>query len=851
MRWVLTLTGASLLVMACVFPDMFIFGKRSFMILHDTEIPFENTFALTTYLYHGGLQLWDRFDQMNLSYFQLSAGIYTLANMATAMLYWLISPLFSYSAEAFHRIQTWGFFSFTTFIRVLGGFLLLRQLKVPLLANTLANLLLNTVLLSYLFLGVLTDNLYSYFPLLLYVLVRILEGRRIIDIAWLGLLTAIMIANSPLFALGYFYVVVHFFILALLVFVLLDPVERSRSWQWPTGMGQWRLMLLIALGAVIILLPQIVLSPSLKTDFFIAHSGLSGDDGRMRHMFDINRYFDPTGKGFISPKDFLVKAIDYQNNSWRDSWIFYGVSTLFLTALGIFLSSRRIKWVFVAGIMAIFLINVQPHLTSPLSIGHWINALTNPFNFLLRSFHMSTLLMPFLFFPLVAFGLQIILGHDEHTISARWKPFFVFCAAVFLLSLWFVPAPLKLYVYGLEFLWGIAAGIAFLKPAQALRITLFLIVVAFGIEWMAVSVFMHSSVRKEERPLEAMQINGLDTTMPLVVDFQNPKILPFREFDRVDLRFIEPDIYSYQNNFGLFYQFGTLARFMHGPSLYRPMPMAYATLYQDREMQWYLVHNPRTFSLADYAAPENRLNFYNVLASGLYERVAMVDRREKDAEHLTDPAQMSFGPRPADQRWKTFTFDLKAAQVSSRGDSLEYGFKLPDDFPRWLSTTVFTPDYESWKLSMGGQSLAPVQGKLIQDYTFDVQNVREEWLILRLPKTPKPDGKIELQVKMPQDISDVWQNGHDRLGITYEAWRDGWLIIHYPYDPKWEISIDGKPSRVYRVNRYFIGTPISQGIHKVLLSYWPHTPLRLLLFLSLIGVWLGFIALMIYLWRSK
>ena len=109
MRWILTATAVSLLVMACVFPEMLVFGKRSLMTLHDTEIPCENIFALTTQLYHGGLQLWDRFDAMNVAYFHLSGGIYTLVNMASALIYWIISPLFFYSAEAFHRIQALSF----------------------------------------------------------------------------------------------------------------------------------------------------------------------------------------------------------------------------------------------------------------------------------------------------------------------------------------------------------------------------------------------------------------------------------------------------------------------------------------------------------------------------------------------------------------------------------------------------------------------------------------------------------------------------------------------------------------------------------------------------------------------
>ena len=856
MRWVWVATGVSLMVMACIFPEMLILGKRSFMTLHDTEIPCENIFALTSFCYHGGLQLWDRFDAMNLSYFQLSAGMYTLVNMASALIYWIFSPLFFYSAEAFYRMQALSFFSLTSLIRIFGGYLLLRHLGVTLLPTVLALIFMNTVLSSHLFLGVLTDNLYSYFPLMMYLLVRITDQRKILDAAWFMLFMAVAVANSPLFTLGYFYVVVHFFILSLLVYVFGGGQKVPRAWAWPVSRGQRQAVLLLVILSVVIVLPQAFLYKSLKTDFFIAHSGLSGQDGRMNHVFDIKRYFDVTGKGFVDPVDFLAKAVDYKNNTWRDSWMFLGVSTLFLSLLGLVLSRQRIKYVFAGTIAAVFLINTVPDPHAPLSVMHWVNALTNPFNFLLRSFHMSTLLMPFLYFPLVAFGLQALFdsaqGGSKGFYQERANVFFRLYLIVFFLSICFVPGPLKLYVGGVEFLWGLVLATVFFIPKPSSKLVLGVVIVIFCLEWSAVSVFIHNSMEKEELPMVARQINGLDTSMPLLLDFQNPKILPFREFDRVDLRFIDPTIYSYQNNFGLFYQFGTLARFMHGPSLYRPMHISYANLYRDREIQWYLLHNPKTFSLADYAAPENRLNFYNVLSLGLGERVAMVGAEEKDPQQLTDPARMAFAPQPNNQSWKTFSFNKSEARLRHRGGSVEYGFKLPDNFPLYLSTTVFTPDEASWNLSVGGHDLLPAQGKLTQDFTFDVQNVKEGWLFVQLPGSMDwGEQPIELHVKMPQGISNVWCNTHDRLGITYEAWEDGWLVIHYPYDLKWQISIDGKPVRVYRVDRYFIGTPISKGTHQVLIAYWPRTPLRFLLGLSLIGAVIGFMAMVVYLWRSK
>ena len=44
--------------------------------------------------------------------------------------------------------------------------------------------------------------------------------------------------------------------------------------------------------------------------------------------------------------------------------------------------------------------------------------------------------------------------------------------------------------------------------------------------------------------------------------------------------------------------------------------------------------------------------------------------------------------------------------------------------------------------------------------------------------------------------------------------------------------MDSRQVHFYRANKSFIGFPISKGEHKILIQYWPHSPLRLLLLVS-------------------
>ena len=71
-------------------------------------------------------------------------------------------------------------------------------------------------------------------------------------------------------------------------------------------------------------------------------------------------------------------------------------------------------------------------------------------------------------------------------------------------------------------------------------------------------------------------------------------------------------------------------------------------------------------------------------------------------------------------------------------------------------------------------------------------------------------------------------------------------LSNYPYDKKWKIAIDGKPSQIYKANYSFMAVPIRKGNHTILLQYWPDTYLRLALCLSYLMVFFVLIFVFYY-----
>ncbi len=175
---------APLIAAALLFPDLLVFHKQSFGWAHDPEAPMHNVFALVSQWSHGGIALFDRFDQFNLVYAQLTSGIYTVVNVVLAAVYLLCAPFYSHPGEAFHGLYSSGFHALTILLRTLGGYLFLRRLRIDPCITIASLVLLNTVMSLPMYFGLLTNVLYSYLLLVLYFIWSFFEDYSLKDFAY-------------------------------------------------------------------------------------------------------------------------------------------------------------------------------------------------------------------------------------------------------------------------------------------------------------------------------------------------------------------------------------------------------------------------------------------------------------------------------------------------------------------------------------------------------------------------------------------------------------------------------------------------------------------------------------------
>jgi hypothetical protein len=270
-------------------------------------------------------------------------------------------------------------------------------------------------------------------------------------------------------------------------------------------------------------------------------------------------------------------------------------------------------------------------------------------------------------------------------------------------------------------------------------------------------------------------------------------------------------------------------------------------------MKDYLSQNDHVFFFTKYAVHQGPGVFEKIVRRGLGSSVLMVEGQGSSI--TTDiPGRLAPLAIGVDQ-WFSVSEDIKDAAPGwvYQNNMMIWDFPLKGTIPDYFATNILTHDHwVRFFLQSADQKymeLAPVQGELLRPMTFDVQNIKEGKVFVALPVNMPLTGLkgvLVLKMRDASGITSVWRHHSDETGITFQAPADGWLGIQFPYDPKWRIEVDGKPVHFYRADKSFIGLPVMQGEHRILVRYWPYSWLRWGLPLSILLTSFLFILLILY-----
>ncbi len=839
---------------AVIFPEIILKHEISFVTFNDYTVDYTTTFALTTFFYQGGIQLWDFFGQMPHTFLMTTLGMFQLPGILTALSFVLLSPFADNSAQCFHAVFSVVYILTMLGIRTVGLLLLLRCLT-----GNKWILTVGVVIFSLLFTpsAMMIGTFYqSFYPLLMCFILSFFMTFRPVYLMMAGAFLAIALSHGFVHTC-YMYLGIHFFIIACLVWALI--VRRKEAKQWVVSLKKPSVRAMascacFALFAAVVLAPYFYIQLYCLKDFVV---GLQ--QSRIAHMWDPSWYFHKLMLDVVPYQDFFRRMLDF---TFEPGWAFFlGYMLLFLSAVGLIMSRDSRKWIFAATILLVWSINFPRETASIGLAGHWLNVLTNPFKTMVRSYQMAShSFVPYLFIPLAVLGIEVLVARFKGlTFERSWRRWILLIGTMVgfvLTSLPYEPGPVRFYMV-ISLVCSLAAAIALgAPPTSRWRQMAVVVMGALIIMDMLLSIYAMKHYLRLCR-IRTHAVSFRPGYGGINIDLQNPKILPWVEAADFHGSSQEPHLWTLRDMTPLLDHVINDELMFQAVEVHNPRHVAYASWVNDPLMLDYVKKNTHLVSFVPRAVAASNKVWTQIVGDDLGREVLMVE--DPPGPLPVSVAPFLKGGQKLEYQWVAVPNELKNSlqQFVDEGHQIIWDFPVPGNFPPYYATTVFTDDQSLRFVMQDGDKMvefAPAQGRLVKPLTFDAQNIKEGKVFAAIPPSMFVNG-AKAYLMFRQNIGDglrrVWRHQCDQLGFDYAAPSDGWMMLRFPYDVKWEVVVDDKPVPFYRVNKSFIGLPVSRGEHRVLLRYWPRSWLRIGLLCSAFAATVGFFVLMAAAWRIK
>lgn len=852
--------GIGLLACAIIFPEIILTGKISFLMWSDHIVDYFETFALTSFFYQGGLQLWDFFGQLPHTYSWLSFGMFKVQNVMTALAYFILSPLALDSAQFFHSV--YGFVSILCLllINITGIYLLLRRLThhkyILIIASPIYALLftLYAFVSGLLFLHVL--------PLIMYFILCFFETYRSrYAMAALGLLLVSL--HQQLIHTFYIHLVINFFVISTFTWSMM--CHRPKAIQWLKDLKKpnkklpiivlWSLIL-----SVVILAPYAHLQLSSFKDIEVGMSS-----SRFQNIFNIGHYFNGLNLALGDYKNFFRSMLDFTfitGETTKYCAHFLGYMMFFLSAIALTCSKNNKKWIFFAVIIMLWLLNFPREHFNLGTLVHWINVLTNPSKSIVRTYEVATIgAAPYFFIPLAVLGIEALVAIFQKQITVSNKRIAIAAILISIFSLTSLPSlPLIVQYYIITALVLSLLALFFItqKTNNLFRGTALVFFVILALMDIAFAAFQTKEYLHTYCTVRPHHINYIGKPGFMHIDYQNPKVFPFIERFDFNPERDNPQLWSVYDVSPSYTKAINMDLAFSEHDGHRPRHVAYRTWKDQPFMAEYVQQNDRLFSFARAGVQNSPGMLEKIIASGLARDVAAIDASGEGilpnipGINPSNPSEDNWTPQvtPIQDYYQKFTY---------QNNLVIWQFPLSQPLPKHTATTAFSKDKSVRLIIQFADKkvveLAPAQGGLISPWTFDAQNMREGRVFAALPmdvpSLNDAKGILLLKDKPSYGVQSVWRHQSDQTGIIYKAPDNGWLVIHYPYDKKWKITIDKKTTSFYRANNGFMAVPISAGDHKILIQYWPGMWVRWGLVVSTIAALALFFGLIVFAFREE
>ncbi len=239
---------------------------------------------------------------------------------------------------------------------------------------------------------------------------------------------------------------------------------------------------------------------------------------------------------------------------------------------------------------------------------------------------------------------------------------------------------------------------------------------------------------------------------------------------------------------------------------------------------------------------------------GLHRSAAVVETSQEDAGlQVLDLSKVPAGPRtsagplsPEPARRSAFIPGSSFTRCGSDGKHPSvklFRAELPAGFPPYLTSNFLNKDYKDIELTgENGLAYAAAYFDVFDSEKLFQANFREQNELIVSGRPPATGLTLRWKDRLGGLGISVAGFGYNFADFTVTRDSKGLLVYMDRFHARWEATIDGKPTRIYRTNGQFKGIVVQKGKHEIKFRFHD-LPLKLALLTSTLAHLFGLIAL--------
>ena len=274
--------------------------------------------------------------------------------------------------------------------------------------------------------------------------------------------------------------------------------------------------------------------------------------------------------------------------------------------------------------------------------------------------------------------------------------------------------------------------------------------------------------------------------------------------------------------------------------MYNPVHKSIKNLSSDSLIQEYLINNKELISFKKNIYELNNNNLEKVSDSFDINKNYFFINSEKNKIKYDENFSILLSKNNLNKKIHKFKIKFNKANIIKskiKDNFVIIHYKLPDDFPENFFSSKIKNYNKKIQIDILYENInANTIHTLFEDNeVFNINSLKENYLILKLDNRNLSEIKyINIKFDLNYTLLNIFNNSMDNLSFNYNAEDDGYLIVNYPYDKKWNISVNNIHSNIYKANKYFFAFKINKGNNKIAIKYNDEYQLKILIYISII-----------------